>query len=80
MPPLQLLIKPASGQCSLRCRYRFYADGAKNRKTGSCGTMSEKTLKIIVRKAFLQAGGTVSFGFQGGEPTLCGAGCLPGRT
>ncbi len=32
MPPIQLLIKPASGSCNLRCKYCFYYD--EMRKTG----------------------------------------------
>ena len=28
MPPLSLLIKPASGSCNMRCRYCFYTDEA----------------------------------------------------
>ena len=28
MPPIYLLIKPASGRCNMRCRYCFYTDEA----------------------------------------------------
>ena len=31
MPPISLLIKPASGSCNMRCRYCFYADEGANR-------------------------------------------------
>ena len=28
MPPVTVMIKPASGLCNMRCRYCFYADEA----------------------------------------------------
>ena len=72
MPPLSLLIKPASGGCNVRCRYCFYRDEQQNRETFSYGFMSEETLEILIRKAMEYARGYCSFGFQGGEPTLRG--------
>ncbi len=72
MPPLSLLIKPASSACNLRCKYCFYADEAMNRAVYSYGMMSEETLENVVRRAMAFAEGSVSFGFQGGEPTLRG--------
>ncbi len=50
MPFLNLLIKPCSVSCNMRCRYCFYHDEAKNRETFSYGTMSEKTLETVIRK------------------------------
>ena len=32
MPYINLLIKPASSLCNMRCRYCFYADEAANRE------------------------------------------------
>ena len=72
MPALNLLIKPSSGACNLRCRYCFYHDEQANRETFSYGFMSEETLEILIKKALEYAGGFCSFGFQGGEPTLRG--------
>ncbi len=72
MPALSLLIKPASSACNLRCKYCFYADEAMNRAVYSYGMMSEETLEMVVRRAIDFAEGSVSFGFQGGEPTLRG--------
>ena len=40
MPPLSLLIKPASGGCNMRCVYCFYHDEAQNRAVASYGMMS----------------------------------------
>lgn len=72
MPPLSMLIKPASSACNLRCGYCFYADEAMNRSVYSFGMMSEETLENVVRRAFDFADTHLSIGFQGGEPTLRG--------
>ncbi len=72
MPPLNFLIKPASGSCNIRCRYCFYYDIGENRDVASYGVMSQETLEILIRKALETAEGSCSFGFQGGEPTLAG--------
>lgn len=72
MPMLNLLIKPASGACNMRCRYCFYYDITTKREQASYGMMEESTLEIIVKKALQFAEGSCTFAFQGGEPTLCG--------
>ncbi len=72
MPPINLLIKPASGSCNLRCKYCFYADEMSNRTIATFGKMSEETLEIIVRKGMEYAEHSITFAFQGGEPTLMG--------
>ncbi len=72
MPPLSLMIKPASSLCNFRCAYCFYADVAANRENYSYGLMSKETLQTLVRRAFAYADGPLSFAFQGGEPTLAG--------
>ena len=72
MPPVQLLIKPSSGNCNLRCTYCFYYDEMKNRQTPSYGFMSGETLEAMVKKALEYAEGSCDFAFQGGEPTLSG--------
>lgn len=72
MPPINLLIKPASGNCNLRCSYCFYSDIIDNRATKSYGIMSLETLESIVAKVFSVATGSCNFAFQGGEPTLAG--------
>ena len=71
-PPLHLLIKPASGNCNLRCKYCFYADITEKRETPSFGMMTEQTLEVIVQKALASGAPEVTFAFQGGEPTLSG--------
>jgi uncharacterized protein len=72
MPPLNLLIKPASGNCNMRCRYCFYIDETENRSVASMGRMSCETMHIIVDKAMAYADDYCTFSFQGGEPTLVG--------
>ena len=72
MPPLSLLIKPASGSCNMRCEYCFYTDETEHRAVASLGRMSEETARIMVDKALAYADGDCTFSFQGGEPTLAG--------
>lgn len=72
MPPLSVMIKPASGACNMRCRYCFYADEMQLRQKPSFGMMSEKTLEQVIRKTLEQAERECTIAFQGGEPTLAG--------
>ncbi|MBE0601452.1 MAG: radical SAM protein, partial [Firmicutes bacterium] len=72
MPPLFTMIKPVSGVCNMRCAYCFYRDVAEHRAVASYGVMDDGTLEVLVRRAFAYAEGSVSFAFQGGEPTLAG--------
>lgn len=72
MPPLSVLMKPASSMCNMSCSYCFYCDEAAKRSQPSFGFMSEQTLKNIIRKTMLRATGYVSYAYQGGEPTLRG--------
>lgn len=72
MPPLTLLVKPASGSCNLRCSYCFYTDVAARRETASFGHMGLDTLEALMRRAFAYADGQLHLTFQGGEPTLAG--------
>ena len=74
MKSLNLLIKPASSLCNLRCRYCFYEDEANNRTQHSMGVMKEKLAEKLIAQTFEAVGleGNVSFTFQGGEPTLAG--------
>lgn len=72
MPPLSLLIKPASGSCNMRCKYCFYADETQNRETALLGRMTAETLHTLVDKALAYGDGECTFAFQGGEPTLVG--------
>ena len=72
MPPLSILVKPASSACNLRCAYCFYADEASNRAVPSYGRMSPQVVRALLEQTAGTAEGGVSFLFQGGEPTLAG--------
>lgn len=72
MPPISVLIKPASGLCNMRCRYCFYNDETDHREVASYGIMRPETAEALVRRVFEYATGQVTFAFQGGEPTLAG--------
>lgn len=79
MPPVSVLMKPASGMCNMQCDYCFYHDEQQKRGQKSYGFMSEQTLKNIIRKTILRAEGCVSYAYQGGEPTLRGIDFLKKR-
>lgn len=70
MPPIHILMKPASGLCNMRCRYCFYADEMEKRNQASYGIMSLETLENVLQKVLDFADGECTIAFQGGEPTL----------
>lgn len=72
MPPLSVLLKPASSGCNLRCAYCFYADEASIRTVPNYGLMSREVSHALIDKAVGAAERSVTFLFQGGEPTLAG--------
>lgn len=73
MPPLSIMIKPASSLCNLRCKYCFYCDVAAHRDVFSLGKMEISTAENLIRSALAVADGcSVAFAFQGGEPLLAG--------
>lgn len=70
---INLMIKPSSSKCNLKCKYCFYHSIANSRETRDYGFMKESTLEEIIKKAISYCdGGTCSIGFQGGESTLIG--------
>lgn len=72
MPPISVLIKPASGNCNMCCEYCFYYDTMSKRKQTSYGFMSVETLETVIRKVLANAEDSCTIAYQGGEPTLCG--------
>lgn len=72
MPSINFLIKPASSNCNLKCKYCFYTSISENRDVYSYGIMKEDTLEAIVKKGLEYAEGVCGFTFQGGEPTIVG--------
>lgn len=65
MKNLNLLIKPASSSCNLRCRYCFYYDVADNREVKNYGIMNDDTLENMVKKIFEDVEYSANFAFQG---------------
>lgn len=72
MNHINLLIKPSSSLCNINCDYCFYSDVAFNRTHPSFGFMSIETLEELVKESFITAKNSITFSFQGGEPTLIG--------
>lgn len=74
MKHIQILIKPASSLCNLRCSYCFYADISSLRQVRSFGRMKPEVSAKLVENVFfdLEDGDHLTIGFQGGEPTLAG--------
>lgn len=73
MPPISVMLKPASSLCNMRCTYCFYHSLAEQRESPSHGMMSLGTLRNVLEKAFAYADGKhVALSFQGGEPLLAG--------
>jgi site-specific recombinase XerD len=52
MPPLSLMIKPASSLCNLSCEYCFYKDVSEHREHLGFGVMEKETAEIL--KSYLQ--------------------------
>ena len=67
-----VLIKPSGPDCNLDCTYCFYLDKAALFPESDRHRMSIKTLDSMTRQVMQQSTPFVSFGWQGGEPTLMG--------
>ena len=69
MKHVQLMMKPASSNCNLRCAYCFYEDECKNREIPSYGIMKEAVLETVVRSRrklhFWFSGGRTNTGRTG---------------
>ncbi|MCI8950372.1 MAG: anaerobic sulfatase maturase [Lachnospiraceae bacterium] len=72
MPQINVMIKPASGLCNMRCKYCFYTDEMEKRSQASYGIMSMETLEHVIRELFDFTQEQCTIAFQGGEPTLAG--------
>ena len=81
MPPVSLMIKPASSLCNMACEYCFYKDVSKHRDFPQFDMMTHDTAELLIQKALSFADGeSVAFAFQGGEPTLAGLDFFKGFT
>jgi len=72
MPVSSLLIKPAGPDCNMNCGYCFYLEKSEFFQESEQHRMSDKVLKEMIKQAMAGAGPQISFGWQGGEPTLMG--------
>ena len=72
MPPVHVLIKPASSACNMACSYCFYRDVSDHREHSFEGMLSLENIEKVIAAAMEFAEGSCTFGFQGGEPTLRG--------
>ena len=51
MPPLSIMIKPASSLCNLRCGYCFYHDVSSIREVADTGIMTLDTARNLIKKS-----------------------------
>lgn len=74
MKQIQIMIKPASSLCNLRCGYCFYHETAGNRLVPSYGIMTEEIRDGILGtlSQALGPGDRLALSFQGGEPCMAG--------
>ncbi len=71
-PLNSVLVKPAGPDCNMACTYCFYLEKEKLFTETKVHRMTDDLLHEMVRQVMKQAGAEVSFGWQGGEPTLMG--------
>ena len=71
-PLNSVLIKPAGPDCNMACTYCFYLEKAALFPTTPVHRMTDEILRATVRQVMQQGEDNVSFGWQGGEPTLMG--------
>jgi len=69
-----ILVKPAGPDCNLACEYCFYLKKADLFAQSRSHRMSDPVLREMVSQVMKQGGKQISFGWQGGEPTLMGLG------
>ncbi len=70
---ISVMLKPASSNCNLSCKYCFYHSLSSERSNYSMGMMSSDTAESVIKSAFdFAEGSDVYFTFQGGEPLLRG--------
>ena len=67
-----VLIKPAGPDCNMDCSYCFYLKKESLFTDSKIHRMSEDTLEKMISQILTNSGTNVSFGWQGGEPTLMG--------
>ncbi len=72
MQSFSLLVKPASADCNLRCKYCFYLDRCELYPGSTRHRMSDEVLEQMLRTYLATSQPQHALGWQGGEPTLMG--------
>ena len=73
LPEFHVMAKPVGPICNLDCRYCFYLEKEKLYPATSSWTMSDDLLESYIRQYIeAQDASTITFAWQGGEPTLLG--------
>ena len=67
-----ILIKPTGADCNIDCGYCFYLEKAALYPEHAVHRMDETVLAAMVEQALSACGNAMSFGWQGGEPTMMG--------
>jgi uncharacterized protein len=67
-----VLIKPAGPDCNMACTYCFYLEKSRLFSATKVHRMNEEILEETIKQVLAQGEREVSFGWQGGEPTLMG--------
>ncbi len=71
-PLISILVKPAGPDCNMACTYCFYLEKDRLFPEVRTHRMSEEVLQEMIRQFLGQGDRQLSFGWQGGEPTLMG--------
>jgi uncharacterized protein len=67
-----VLIKPAGPDCNMACTYCFYLEKSELFSDTKVHRMNQEILEETIKQVLSQGEKSVSFGWQGGEPTLMG--------
>ncbi len=71
--PFSVMVKPAGARCNLNCTYCFYQEKDSLYPDARAPAMSDDVQENFIRRYIQsQPGNTVTFAWQGGEPTLLG--------
>ncbi len=71
-PLNSILVKPAGPDCNMACGYCFYLEKAELFSESKVHRMSLEILEEMIRQVCRDGDQSISFGWQGGEPTLMG--------
>jgi len=70
--PFGVLIKPTSSRCNLNCAYCFYLEKQALYPWRTHPTLSLDTFQRFLEQYATLSAPSLSFAWQGGEPTLMG--------